>query len=282
MPKKTEEQTQTPVEEVVETKSDESPKSSETKVSETTKAPVVEEVKTETTEEKKPAKKKTEVSKTVKKAEEKEEPAKEVVKEKAEKKEEKSSSDDEESEYDDEGKLVPTDVYLKTGIHVGTKFKTAHMKQFIYKTRPDGLSVLNVDKIDQYIQLSFNLLKNYEPSEILVVCRRENGWKPVKLLEAMSGVKVFAGRYPPGVLTNSGLDRFIEAKVMVVVDAWADRNAVNDALKCGIPVIALCDTNNQCNNVDLVVPCNNKGRKSLGLYFYLFAKEYMLAKGMIQ
>ncbi|MFT4312946.1 MAG: 30S ribosomal protein S2 [Candidatus Woesearchaeota archaeon] len=179
-------------------------------------------------------------------------------------------------------KLVPTDMYLKTGIHVGTKFKTKHMKKFIYKTRPDGLSVLDVEQIDERIQLALQLLRQYEPKDILVVSRRENGWKPVKLLEAMTGMRVFAGRYPPGILTNSNLEDFIEAKIMVVVDAWADRNAVSDAIKRGIPVIALCDTNNQCNNIDFVVPCNNKGRKSLGLFFYLLARDYMIAKGLAQ
>ena len=40
--------------------------------------------------------------------------------------------------------LVAQDVYLKSGIHIGTKFKTKYMGKFIYKTRPDGLSVLNL------------------------------------------------------------------------------------------------------------------------------------------
>lgn len=178
--------------------------------------------------------------------------------------------------------LVPADVYLKTGIHVGTKFRTKHMQQFIYKTRADGLSVLDVAKIDERARLSYNLLKNYAPEDILVVCRRENGWKPLQMLQKLTGIRCFAGRYPPGILTNSNLENFIEAKIMIVVDAWADKNAVLDAGNMGIPVIALCDTNNQYNNVDFVVPCNNKGRKSLGLYFYLLAREYMLAKGMIK
>lgn len=178
--------------------------------------------------------------------------------------------------------LVPTQAYLKSGIHIGTKFRTKHMENFIYKTRPDGLSVLNVQQIDERINLLINFLSNYAPNEIIIVSRRENGWKPLKLLEKCTGIRVFAGRYPPGILTNIGLDSFFEAKVLVVTDAWPDRNAVNDAIKVGIPVIAFCDTNNLVNNIDLVIPCNNKGRKSLGLLFYVFAKEYLKRRGIIE
>lgn len=182
---------------------------------------------------------------------------------------------------DSESFLVPQDTYLKSGIHIGTKFKTKHMAQFIYKTRPDGLSVLNLQKIDERIAIAIKFLSQYETEEILIASRRENGWKPVKLFGKLTGAKIFPGRYPPGILTNKDLENFIEAKVMLVTDPWPDRNAIADALKIGIPVIALCDTNNQANNIDLVVPCNNKGKKSLGLFFYILAKEYMKARGMI-
>jgi small subunit ribosomal protein S2 len=178
--------------------------------------------------------------------------------------------------------LIPNDEYLKSGIHIGTKFRTKYMDNFIYKTRPDGLSVLNVQRIDERIKQAGNLLSNYKPDEILIVCRRETGWKAVKLFSQITGTKHFAGRYPPGVLTNPSLKNFIEAKIVLVADSWPDKNAVEDALKTGLPVIALCDTNNQTNNIDLVVPCNNKGKKSLGLVFYLLAKIYTEKKGMLK
>ena len=178
--------------------------------------------------------------------------------------------------------LVPSDEYLKSGIHIGTKFKTKYMERFIYKTRPDGLSVLNIQQIDERIRFAINLLSNYEPEEIIIASRRENGWKPVKLMGELTGIKVFAGRYPPGAMTNPALETFIEGKIMLVTDPWPDKNAIIDALKIGLPVIALCDTNNQTNNIDLVVPCNNKGKKSLGLFFYLLTKNYMLKKGLIK
>jgi len=178
--------------------------------------------------------------------------------------------------------LVPTKTYLKAGIHIGTKFKTKYMEPFIYKTRPDGLSVLNLQKIDDRLKIFANFISQYEPQDILVASRRENGWQAVKMFGKMTGVRIFAGRYPPGILTNPNLDNFIEVKVVIVIDTWPDRNVVNDAMQMGIPVVALCDTNNQANNIDLVIPCNNKGKKSLGLIFYILAKEYLLKRGMIK
>ena len=178
--------------------------------------------------------------------------------------------------------LIAKDSYLKAGVHIGTKFKTKYMSRFIYKTRPDGLSVLNLQKIDERIRIAANFLSEYEPEEILIVSRRENGWKPLKLFSNLTGVKFFAGRYPPGILTNPELENYIEIKVILVVDPWPDRNAVNDAMKVGVPVVALCDTNNQSNNIDLIIPCNNKGKKSLGLFFYILAKGFMKNKKMIK
>ena len=176
--------------------------------------------------------------------------------------------------------LVPNEEYLKAGIHIGTKFKTKHMENFIYKTRNDGLSVLNIESIDARLRLAGELLAQYAPGDILIVSRRENGWKGVRKFAEITGCNGVDGRYPPGILTNPNLRNFTEAKIMLVTDVWPDRNAVQDAIKVGIPVIALCDTNNQVNNVDLVVPCNNKGKKSLGLAFYLLCKLYCEKRGI--
>jgi small subunit ribosomal protein S2 len=182
----------------------------------------------------------------------------------------------------DENYLVPTKTYLKSGIHIGTKFRTKQMAPFIYKTRADGLSILNLKKIDERLKIASRLLGQYAPEEILVASRRENGWKVAQLFGNCLGCKVFAGRYSPGLLTNLELVNFMEVKLILVTDPWPDRNIIRDASKVGIPIMGLCDTNNQINNIDLVVPCNNKGRKSLGLIFWILAREYFKARGEIK
>jgi small subunit ribosomal protein S2 len=178
--------------------------------------------------------------------------------------------------------LVPTNDYLKSGIHIGTKFKTKYMENFIYKTRPDGLSVMNLQAIDERIRIAANMLANYAPEDILVVSRRENGWKAAKLFGKVTGIKVLTGRYPPGALTNPNLKIYMETKLLVATDPWPDKNAVLDAFKSGVPIIGFCDTNNQSNYLDLVVPCNNKGKKSLGLLFFILAREYLKKRGIIR
>ncbi|MBW2987421.1 30S ribosomal protein S2 [Candidatus Woesearchaeota archaeon] len=180
----------------------------------------------------------------------------------------------------EESFLVPSDTYFKAGVHIGTKFRTKYMAQFIYKTRTDGLSVLNVQQIDKRIRLVAKFLAQYSPEDIIIVSRRENGWRPVKMFGKHTGISVFAGRYQPGILTNPKLENFREAKVMLVTDPWPDRNAVKDGIRAGCVMIGLCDTNNEANNLDLILPCNNKGRQSLGLIFYLLANEYMKARGL--
>jgi len=178
--------------------------------------------------------------------------------------------------------LIDSNEYLKRGIHIGTKFNSKYMANFIYKTRPDGLSVLNLKKIDERLKLAASLLAQFEPEDILLVGRRESSWKALKKIGELTGIKILAGRYPPGILTNPNLKIFIEPKMLLVCDPWPDKNAVDDAVRIGIPVIGLCDTNNQSNNLDLVMPCNNKGKKAVGLIFYLLTAEFLRRKGLLK
>ncbi len=179
--------------------------------------------------------------------------------------------------------LVPLEQYLASGVHIGTKFRTAHMSRFIYKVNPNGLCVLNVQEIDKRIRLAGKILAKYNPEDIVIVCRRENGWKAAKAFARVLGIeKVFAGRYPAGIITNSNLSTFFEPKLMLVIDPMPDKNAVHDALISGTTVLALCDSNNTIESIDYCIPCNNKGSKSIGLVLWILAGIYMQERGLLE
>jgi small subunit ribosomal protein S2 len=175
--------------------------------------------------------------------------------------------------------LVELDQYLSAGVHLGTKFKTKSISPFIYKINPVGLAILDIKKIDERLRLAAKFLSRYKLEDILVIGRRENSWRPVKEFSKITGTKACTGRYPAGILTNPQLENFAEPKVILITDPWPDKNAINDALKIGIPIVAMCDSNNTTRAVDLVVPCNNKGAKSLGLIYWILANEFLKEKG---
>ena len=88
------------------------------------------------------------------------------------------------------------------------------------------------------------------------------------------------GRFIPGMMTNQNIPNFIEPDVVVVTDPIGDAQAIKEAVYTGIPVVALCDTNNMTKYIDLVVPTNNKGRKALSMVYFLLAREILKSRGI--
>lgn len=178
---------------------------------------------------------------------------------------------------DESGMLVPSNDYLSAGVHIGSKVKSAFMKEYIFKVRPDGLAILNVQKIDEKLRVLSEHLSRFKPEEVLMVCKRENGTKPLKMLSLATGIKTAMGRYLPGTMTNPYFKEFNEPKIVIVTDSWYDKQALIDAIKCGAVVVALCNTSAMTNNIDFVMPCNNKGHKSIALIYWIIAREYCKA-----
>jgi small subunit ribosomal protein S2 len=175
--------------------------------------------------------------------------------------------------------LIPMDEYLAAGVHIGTQQKTEDMKSFIYRVRSDGLYVLDVQSTDERIRASARFLARYDPATILVVCARQYGQHPAEMFARAIGAKQNVGRFIPGTLTNPDYMFFSEPDVVVVTDPIGDAQAVSEAINIGVPVAAMCDTNNMTMNIDLVIPTNNKGRKALALVYWLLAREVMRERG---
>ncbi|WP_406670231.1 30S ribosomal protein S2 [Methanolobus sp. ZRKC4] len=169
--------------------------------------------------------------------------------------------------------LVPIDEYLAAGVHIGTQQKTENMMKFVYRVRTDGLYVLDIQATDERIKLASNFLSSYDASRILVVSARQYGQYPAKMFAKAIGAKSMVGRFIPGTLTNPKVENFFEPDAVIVTDPTGDAQVIKEANDIGIPVVALCDTNNMTSNVDLVIPTNNKGRKALSLVYWLLARE---------
>lgn len=175
----------------------------------------------------------------------------------------------------DANTLIPLNDYIRSGTYIGTKVITPHMRPFIYRRRNDGIAIINTNIIDEKLKEAARFLSDFNPENVIVVCKRESGWRAVKLFSELTGIKCFTKKYPAGVITNTTLPDFFETELVVICDPWIDKNALNDALKMKKKVLALCDTNNFSFGVDKIVPCNNKSNKSLGIIFYILAREYL-------
>lgn len=178
--------------------------------------------------------------------------------------------------------LIPLDKYLAAGLHIGTQQKTGDMERYIYRVRSDGLYVLDVRKTNDRIIEASKFLAKYDADDILVVSTRQYGQAPVKKFGELTGAKTIPGRFIPGTLTNPNYAKFIEPKVLVVTDPRSDSQAIIEARQIGIPVMALCDTENLLGNVDVAVPVNNKGRKAIALVYWLLARQFLRQKGILK
>ncbi|MBI5681238.1 MAG: 30S ribosomal protein S2 [Methanobacterium sp.] len=177
--------------------------------------------------------------------------------------------------------LIPLDKYLAAGLHIGTQQKTKDMERYIYRVRADGLYVLDVRTTNDRIKSAGKFLAKFDADDILVVSTRQYGQAPVKKFGQITGAKTIPGRFIPGTLTNPNYGKFIEPKVLVVTDPRSDLQAIIEAKQIGIPVVALCDTENLLGNVDIVLPVNNKGRKAIALVYWLLARQISREKGII-
>ncbi len=178
--------------------------------------------------------------------------------------------------------MVSEETYMTSGVHIGTRQKTADIKDFIYKIRNDGLYIIDVKKTDQKIKSASKFLAKFDPSKILIVSVRQYGQKPIKKFAENTGISVLDGRFRPGTLTNPNSQGYFEPELLFVTDPLTDAQALHEAKNIGIPVVGLCDTNNDTKYLDLAIPTNNKGRRALALVYWLLTRALMKEQGKIK
>lgn len=172
--------------------------------------------------------------------------------------------------------------YLEAGIHIATKVKSPGMKKFIYKVREDGLYLLDLKTIDQRIKVAANTIARYEPGDVVVTASRIYAIVAAQKFAEIINAKFIKGRVTPGVFTNPNREGFMEPKLIIISDSRNEKQAIKEASKVNMPIIALSDTDNSTKFIDLVIPANNRGRRSLAFIYYLLGREVLKARGAIK
>ena len=171
---------------------------------------------------------------------------------------------------------------LSTGIRVGTPIKTKFMSSFITRANPEGLYILDISKTLARIDVAAKFIGRTNIANVAVTSAREYGKTPIEKFCELTGARGIFGRFMPGTFTNPSLPKYMEPEIVIVTDPQADEQAVLEATRAGVPVIALSNSDNITSKVDLVIPSNNRGRKALATVYWLLTKEVLKKQGRIK
>lgn len=190
-------------------------------------------------------------------------------------------NDDENSEsLEDPNNLEK--MILSTGIRVGTPIKTKFMTPFITRANPEGLYILDISKTLARIDVAAKFIGRTNIANVAVTSSREYGKTPIEKFCELTGARGIFGRFMPGTFTNPSLPKYLEPEIVIVTDPQADEQAVMEATRAGVPVIALSNSDNITSKVDVVIPTNNRGRKALATVYWLLTKEVLKKQGKIK